>query len=858
MARPSPGGARCASTSVRRRASARRSPCSTRGTGGASGGPTSSSGSSRRTGGTARPSRSGTSRSCPDARSSTAGAPSTRWTSTPSCAAAPSSCWSTSSPTPTSRGRATRSAGRTSRSSWRPGIDVISTVNVQHLESLNDVVERITGIHQRETVPDHAVRAADQIELVDMAPEALRRRLAHGNVYGPEKIDAALGNYFRAGNLSALRELALLWVADRVDDALSDYRDRHGISRPWETRERVVVALSGAPGADHLVRRAARIAQRAKGELIGVHVLADTGLSAGATRPTAEAMAAQRRLLEELGGEYRRVTSNDVAAHARRAGAGRERHPDRARRQRPVPLAGGVRRLGDQPRHPAVRADRRARDLPAGRRRRRHAERRLPVVKPVLTPLSPRRQLWGWVHRRGRPPADHAGVRPHPRHVRADQRAAALPRAGDGRGPRRRARCRPSSPCSAGSCSPTGSSRRRTTGSTSPTARTCSPSSCTSSPPASSPCSSTGSGAAACGAARAQAEAEALAALAGAMARPGSRRRDARPAARDVRRARRHAVPARRRRGGTSLVSSGADPPVDPAHADVSREVGRDVDPGPRRRRAVARRPARARRVRRPGRRGRRARAAAGRGGQGRRAGGGEHAAGLAAAGRVPRPAHAAGVDQGVDLQPAPARHRLGAGGRRRVPAHDRGGDRPADRPRRQPARHEPPAGVGADRRAAADRRRGDGVRRRRQPRRRRARRSRSTCPSRCRTVSADAALLERALANLVGNAVRHGSELAAPRITAGEVVHDGRAARRHPGDRPRSGHPPDRPRARVPAVPARSSTTGPTATASGSAWPSPAASSRRWAASWPSTTRPAAASRWSSGCPSCGTERRP
>src|SRR5215218_5137787 len=100
------------------------------------------------------------------------------------------------------------------------GIDVVSTVNIQHLESLNDVVERITGIRQRETIPDHAVRAADQIELVDMAPEALRRRLAHGNVYGPEKIDAALSNYFRPGNLSALRELALLWVADQVDDSL--------------------------------------------------------------------------------------------------------------------------------------------------------------------------------------------------------------------------------------------------------------------------------------------------------------------------------------------------------------------------------------------------------------------------------------------------------------------------------------------------------------------------------------------------------------------------------------------------------------------------------------------------------------
>ncbi|MET0577133.1 MAG: universal stress protein, partial [Ilumatobacteraceae bacterium] len=194
------------------------------------------------------------------------------------------------------------------------GIDVISTVNIQHLDSLNDVVERITGLHQRETVPDRAARAADQIELVDMAPEALRRRLAHGNVYGPEKIDAALGNYFRAGNLSALRELALLWVADRVDDSLQDYRDRHGISRPWETRERVVVALAGAPDTDHLVRRAARIAQRAKGGLIGVHVVADTGLSTGPQDAAGESMAGQRALLEELGGEYRRVTGNDVAA----------------------------------------------------------------------------------------------------------------------------------------------------------------------------------------------------------------------------------------------------------------------------------------------------------------------------------------------------------------------------------------------------------------------------------------------------------------------------------------------------------------------------------------------------------------
>ncbi|MET8843103.1 histidine kinase, partial [Streptomyces rubiginosohelvolus] len=102
----------------------------------------------------------------------------------------------------------------------KAGIDVISTVNIQHLESLGDVVESITGVRQRETVPDEVVRRADQIELVDMSPQALRRRMAHGNIYQPDKMDAALSNYFRPGNLTALRELALLWVADRVDEYL--------------------------------------------------------------------------------------------------------------------------------------------------------------------------------------------------------------------------------------------------------------------------------------------------------------------------------------------------------------------------------------------------------------------------------------------------------------------------------------------------------------------------------------------------------------------------------------------------------------------------------------------------------------
>src|SRR5207237_5060901 len=128
------------------------------------------------------------------------------------------------------------------------GIDVISTVNIAHLESLSDVCEAITGVPQRERVPDAVVRAADQIELVDMTPEALRRRLAHGNIYDPETIDVALAHYFRVGNLAALRELALLWVADRVDEALRRYRSVHGIRQPCGSRERAGAVVAGAQG----------------------------------------------------------------------------------------------------------------------------------------------------------------------------------------------------------------------------------------------------------------------------------------------------------------------------------------------------------------------------------------------------------------------------------------------------------------------------------------------------------------------------------------------------------------------------------------------------------------------------------
>ncbi|MGA5411906.1 DUF4118 domain-containing protein [Streptomyces lavendulocolor] len=189
------------------------------------------------------------------------------------------------------------------------GIDVISTVNIQHLESLGDVVESITGVRQRETVPDEVVRRADQIELVDMSPQALRRRMAHGNIYKPDKVDAALSNYFRSGNLTALRELALLWTADRVDEYLQEYRTEHRVSKIWGSRERIVVGLTGGPEGRTLIRRAARLAEKgAGGEVLAVCIARSDGLTAASPGE----LAVQRALIEDLGGTFHHVIGDDV------------------------------------------------------------------------------------------------------------------------------------------------------------------------------------------------------------------------------------------------------------------------------------------------------------------------------------------------------------------------------------------------------------------------------------------------------------------------------------------------------------------------------------------------------------------
>ncbi len=270
------------------------------------------------------------------------------------------------------------------------GIDVISTLNIQHLESVNDVVERITGVAQRETIPDSVVRSADQIELVDMTPEALRRRMAHGNIYAPEKVDAALAHYFRPGNLAALRELALLWVADRVEDSLQQYMADHGITAPWETRERIVVALTGAPGGEDLIRRAARMAARAKGDLLGIHVRSGDGLAG----PPPGELERHRELLRELGGSYREVVATDPtdgllsvarAEHATQLVLGSSQRSRLTELLRGSVINAVIRQAGDLDIHVISTRGAKPDESPLTKPRR-----------PVALGLSGRRQLWGW------------------------------------------------------------------------------------------------------------------------------------------------------------------------------------------------------------------------------------------------------------------------------------------------------------------------------------------------------------------------------------------------------------------------------------------------------------------------------
>jgi two-component system, OmpR family, sensor histidine kinase KdpD len=189
------------------------------------------------------------------------------------------------------------------------GIDVVSTVNIQHLESIADAVEQITGVPIRERVPDWVLRKADQIELVDSSPEQLRRRMLHGNIYPPEKVPKALANFFREDNLMALRELALRFLADETEEELLEHlKDRHaGVL--WDTGERILVGVTAAPGTDTIVRRASRMASRIKAELHVLHIVS----SEGANRSSEDQLALLRQLATDVGAHWHEVKADDPA-----------------------------------------------------------------------------------------------------------------------------------------------------------------------------------------------------------------------------------------------------------------------------------------------------------------------------------------------------------------------------------------------------------------------------------------------------------------------------------------------------------------------------------------------------------------
>ncbi len=190
------------------------------------------------------------------------------------------------------------------------GINVLSTVNVQHFESLNDTICQITGVCVRETVPDRVLDEADEVELVDIPPDALLNRLKRGAIYAPEKVDQALNNFFRRGNLVALREMALRKTAEEVDYDLEEFISAHDVDKTWGAVDRVLVAVTPRQQSAKLVRRGYQLARRLDGDLWVVHVKPSATLLGGAEQKAVDEL---RRLAEELDGDFIEVSAEDVA-----------------------------------------------------------------------------------------------------------------------------------------------------------------------------------------------------------------------------------------------------------------------------------------------------------------------------------------------------------------------------------------------------------------------------------------------------------------------------------------------------------------------------------------------------------------
>lgn len=188
-------------------------------------------------------------------------------------------------------------------------IDVISTLNIQHIESLAPTVRAITGITVRETVPDWVPLSASETLMIDLTPEALQNRMKRGDVYSHEKVEQSLKNFFRRGNLIALRELALRQVAEQVDRSLESYMDAKDIRQNWGVRERIAVCISGSPAGQYLVARAARMARRMDAELYVVHVQREL-----APRPeNPRVLEANLKFAENLGAQVVKLKGASVA-----------------------------------------------------------------------------------------------------------------------------------------------------------------------------------------------------------------------------------------------------------------------------------------------------------------------------------------------------------------------------------------------------------------------------------------------------------------------------------------------------------------------------------------------------------------
>ena len=205
------------------------------------------------------------------------------------------------------------------------GVTVISTVNVQHVDSLADIVEAITGAPVRERIPDEVVDGADEIEIVDMSPQALRSRIKHGNVYPPERAQQALHSFFREGNLNALRELALRRVATTVEQDLEEYMEAQNIDAAWAAGERVMVGVDESPQARRVIRRAWRLANRLQTDLIAVFI--ETPAWAGSGPEKRRQLEENLQLAEDLGAEVHRMRADSVPralvqmAHDKNAGS---------------------------------------------------------------------------------------------------------------------------------------------------------------------------------------------------------------------------------------------------------------------------------------------------------------------------------------------------------------------------------------------------------------------------------------------------------------------------------------------------------------------------------------------------------